>query len=553
MSKGLELPEGWEASTFSELFERLQYGYTAKAQKTSKGPKFLRITDLSEDGIDWSTVPTCSVDPKSLGKYLLSHGDFVFARTGSIEKAARVKNPPVAVFASYLIRGQLQIPEVSSWLEYFILSHQYLLQIDAAGAGTGRSNVNAKKLGKVTLPIPPLAEQRRIVAKLEALEAQRRAAKSKLERLPALLNQYRQSLLAAAFRGDLTAAWREANPATEPASALLDTIRAERRRRWIEAAAEKATARAEARDQKKGRPAWTPEQRTARLAKEHTKATAKYQPPAPVDNTDLPELPEGWVWASVDEMAELITKGASPRWQGFEYISEGVPYVRSQNVLWGKLNATDLVYLEPSFNDLQPRSVLREQDVLLNIVGASIGRAAIASQEVAGGNTNQAVALIRYINSPLWLLFWLLSPLCQRQIHYTKVDVARANLSLSDIASLLVPVAPQDEQDEVKRLLEEGLARIEQLEATVAAQIEQLDVLQQAMLAKVFRGELVPTEAEIARREGRAYEDAAALLARLQHEAKPRPRTRKRRTSQTAPPAPEPLVQANGQTVLPFE
>ena len=152
----------------------------------------------------------------------------------------------------------------------------------------------------MTVPVPPLPEQRRIVARLDAIEAHRRAAKEKLDQLPDLLDRYRQSVLAAAFRGDVTAAWRESHPDTEPASTLLERIRAERRRRWIEDKAQKATDRAQGRDAKKGQ-TWTDADRAARLAKERGKAAKKYQPAPPADAQALGDLPTGWVWTTIDE------------------------------------------------------------------------------------------------------------------------------------------------------------------------------------------------------------------------------------------------------------
>src|SRR5437667_12865005 len=113
------LPNGWATSTFADVFDRLQYGYTTKAVTQEGGPRFLRITDLQERGIDWTSVPGCQIEEADLEKYRLVHGDFVFARTGSIEKACQVKNPPEAVFASYLIRGRLLESKLGPWLDYF--------------------------------------------------------------------------------------------------------------------------------------------------------------------------------------------------------------------------------------------------------------------------------------------------------------------------------------------------------------------------------------------------------------------------------------------------
>ncbi len=105
----------------------------------------------------------------------------------------------------------------------------------------------------------------------------------------------------------------------------------------------------------------------------------------------LPVLPDGWTWTSFDQLTLLITKGSSPRWQGFEYSDSGVVFVRSENVRWGSLDLRDVAHLPVSFNEKEKKSVLRAGDVLLNLVGASIGRAAVATDDVHGGNTNQAV------------------------------------------------------------------------------------------------------------------------------------------------------------------
>src|SRR5438876_770761 len=96
--------KGWVEATVADLVSCLQYGYTASADAALRGPRFLRITDLKNGRINWPSVPGCEIHLEELPKYRLEDGDIVFARTGSIEKAARVHSPPEAVFASYLIR-----------------------------------------------------------------------------------------------------------------------------------------------------------------------------------------------------------------------------------------------------------------------------------------------------------------------------------------------------------------------------------------------------------------------------------------------------------------
>jgi len=177
----------------------------------------------------------------------------------------------------------------------------------------------------------------------------------------------------------------------------------------------------------------------------------------PSKQTEIGEIPESWEVVRLGEIAELITKGSSPNWQGFDYCDSGVLFVRSQNVGPGELLLSEMAYLPEEFNRKERRSILRPGDVLINIVGASIGRAAVADSRLHGANINQAVALVRLTpNSlnPFFLMSFLLSQAGLNQMHRQKKEIARANLSLEDVGSFLVPVPSRIEQDEIATALE---------------------------------------------------------------------------------------------------
>lgn len=145
------------------------------------------------------------------------------------------------------------------------------------------------------------------------------------------------------------------------------------------------------------------------------------------------------------EYADLITKGASPRWQGVEYndSEEGTLFVTSENIREGYIDYSKKKYLPNKINELLPRSVLKRNDVLINIVNASIGRSAIfESDELA--NINQAVALVRVKPGELnvrYLLAFLNSDDALKSFDYMKVGGDKSNLSLKNISDLLIPVA----------------------------------------------------------------------------------------------------------------
>ena len=154
----------------------------------------------------------------------------------------------------------------------------------------------------------------------------------------------------------------------------------------------------------------------------------------------------------LSEYAELITKGASPRWQGVEYSDneEGTLFVTSENVREGFIDYSKRKYLPNEINDILPRSVLKRNDVLINIVNASIGRAAIyESDDLA--NINQAVALVRLKPDSLnlkFLLAFLNSDEAIRAYDYMKVGGDKANLSLKNISDLQIPVADMSVQNQ---------------------------------------------------------------------------------------------------------
>ncbi len=363
--------------------------------------------------------------------------------------------------------------------------HRYLRQESfrrAAAAnmsGTaGQLRVPTDYMKSVELPLPPLVEQRRIVEKIEALFEQSRTARLALDRIPPLLKKFRQSVLAAAFRGDLTRDWREQHPDVEPALELLEHAHADRHHK---------------------------SERSHRGSKCAERKT--------LDTGDLPDLPPTWVWCTLDQCASLITKGESPNWQGYQYVADGVPFVRSENVLWGALDHSRVAKIPNTFHQKLQRSKLKPNDVLINLVGASIGRCAIVPSELSEANINQAVATIRTAGPlyPPYLLHLLLSPTMQEVIQGKKVEVARPNISLGDLRNLIIPLAPTAEQEHIAYRIEQVFAIAAAIEAAVEAARRRVDKVEQSILARAFRGELVPQDPN--------DEPAPILLARACVEA----------------------------------
>lgn len=165
----------------------------------------------------------------------------------------------------------------------------------------------------------------------------------------------------------------------------------------------------------------------------------------PISNTKM--LPT----MKLNDLASLITKGASPTWQGFSYTADETQtlFITSENVREGWIDLSERKYLEDGFNEKQKRSMLKRGDFLINIVGASIGRA-VRYELDCKANINQAVALVR-LNSPKvisdYILYYLNSPKALQMYNAMKSSVARANLSLQDIGNLEILIPDVEEQN----------------------------------------------------------------------------------------------------------
>jgi type I restriction enzyme S subunit len=289
--------------------------------------------------------------------------------------------------------------------------------------------VSITKLKGIIVPLPPLAEQKRIVAKIEELMPyveQYDKAYTEVEELNKKFPEDMQkSILQYAIQGKLVEQREEDGSAEE----LYQQIQEEK----------------------------------ARLIKEGKIKKTKALPEITEDEIPF-DIPDNWKWVRLGSLAELITKGSSPSWQGVKYVNQGLLFVTSENVGIEQLLLDNPKYLEEKFNELQGRSILKKDDILTNIVGASIGRTTIYDRDELA-NINQAVCLIRLINSNMngYIVKYLNSYVAYKIMMNDKVDTARANISLTNISDFVVPLPPLEEQKRIVEKIEELLLYTKQL------------------------------------------------------------------------------------------
>lgn len=194
------LPKGWEFKKLGEV-AKATYGYTESACYNEVGPKFLRITDIQNDGVNWETVPFCKISDFNLEKYTLKNGDIVFARTGATTgKSFLILNPPLSVFASYLIKVHITDKKLTpEYLYLFFQTQAYWDKINAGVSGSAQGGFNATKLADLNVPLPPLPEQKRIVSILDKAFAAIDKAKANAEKNLANAKELFESYLNGVF------------------------------------------------------------------------------------------------------------------------------------------------------------------------------------------------------------------------------------------------------------------------------------------------------------------------------------------------------------------
>lgn len=344
-----------------------------------------------------------------------------------------------------------------------------------AGLDKGdRPRVDYEQIGTFPIKLPPTAEQQRIVAKIDALFARSSRAREALAAIPALIDRYRQAVLAAAFRGDLTADWRASN-SMQDADRHLDNVLQERRTRW--------------------------------QAKQSASRRKAYPQPEQAENFPEIDLPEGWTWASVDQLTTEMQYGTSSK---TNEDASGIPVLRMGNIFRGELQVENLKYLPADHNEF-PTLLLDEGDILFNRTNSPelVGKAAVFKGQLP--RASFASYLIRlktigvlprllsaYINSP-YGRSWIASVVSQQ--------VGQANVNGTKLSRLAVPLMPYEEQVVLDRRISATLTSIDAMEREMFRASALIDRLDQSILDKAFSGRLVPQDP--------ADEPAAQLLERI--------------------------------------
>jgi type I restriction enzyme S subunit len=433
-----ELPRGWEARPVRDLIEDFQPGFASGEKAVDGGVAHLRMNNiglLGELVLDLiRTVPPVLAKER----HHLQRGDVLVCTTNSgklVGKSAYFDLPGRYAFSNHLTRLRPKAGLVngrflrwSLWLEWKRGGFD-----DKCKHWVNQSTLPKDALLGTTIILPPLAEQRRIVAKLEEVLGKVDASRARLAKIPTLLKRFRQSVLAAACSGRLTTDWREDNPTAEPYP--CETIE--------------------------------------------------------VDE----ELPANWRATNLGRLTTLVTSG-SRGWAKY-YAESGSTFIRAQNINSDYLDMDDIAYVRPPAGAEGLRTRVRQHDLLVTITGANVTKSALVEQPIEDAYISQHVALARLndIRLSKFVFQSLICPSHGRkQLLAAAYGQGKPGLNLENIRDVIVHLPPMAEQQEIVRRVEVLFALADKIEARFKRAQARVEQLTTALLAQAFRGELVPQD-----------------------------------------------------------
>lgn len=481
-----ELPKSWVPTTLGQV---VSYADNETTDPADMQPEawLLELEDIERDTgkvLERKTVGECA--PKS-AKNRFHAGDVLYGKLRPyLNKVVRAdqdglcSSEIIAISPGLLDQG---------YLFYSMRSPGFIEYVSSVSHGMRMPRLGTQQAKAAPFALPPLPEQTRIAAKLDELLAQVDTLKARIDGIPALLKRFRQSILAAAVSGRLTEEWRAVNPCAESAEQQVTKVDASK---------------------------------TGKL--KVRKADAAFSP------DQLFAIPEGWSWAENHRLAEdsntsICAGPFGTIFKAKDFRDAGVPIIFLRHVAEGVYKT-----VKPSFMDEAVWKELHQEysvyggELLVTKLGDPPGAACLYPQGIGTAMVTPDVikmSVDERVALPKYLMFFFNSQHCKGLIEKLAFGATRLRIDIAMFKGFPIPLPPREEQTEIVRRVEQLFAFADQLEAKVNEAKTRIDRLTQSILAKAFRGELVPQDEN--------DEPADRLLARIRAERAAAPKAKRGR------------------------
>ena len=473
------LPAGWKWGKVADIYDAVK----TKVDPTSSDiASYIGLEHLSKGGGIESIGSSESL--QSI-KTVFEAGDVLYGKLRPyLNKHAVVDFGGVCSTDILAFRPKSEYP--GQLLNYFLGLPSVIQHANEHSKGINLPRVNAETLLEMEMPIPPTEEANRIVVQLEAIIQKLEVSQERLEKLPVLLKQFRKAVLAAAVTGKLTEAWRAEQPQGKSAEDLLTDIRSERRARWEE------------------------RQHSKMSSKQLTLSDAwkqKYEELGTPDSKDLPELPNGWLWAYGEVVSDFIDPQPSHRTPPAH--EAGIPYIGMGDV--DALNQIDFASARKVHPDVLKEHIERYQlkkgDFFFGKIG-TIGNPILLQAPFTYTLSANVILVQPHGLMAEGYMYWYMSTPFIKE-HFRKFSSATSQAAFGIQKARVIPIAVPSfsEQQEIVRQVNHYFELANQLEARFEQAAAMVEQLPQALLAKAFSGQLVPQDPN--------DEPASALLERL--------------------------------------
>ena len=478
------LPDGWAMTTLGNIARVVRgVSYKKMDARSVSGRELVPVLRATNIGQALNFQDLVYVPDKYVKhEQMLKLGDIVIAASSGsravVGKAAQLRHDWTGSFGAFCFTLRPDRGLIEEYIAWFLQTQDYRNRVSELSAGVNINNLKREHIEETTFPLPPLPEQRRIVAEIEKQFTRLDASVAALKRVQANLKRYRASVLNAACEGRLVPTEadlaRAEGRAYEPADRLLERILAERRARW------------EAQEKRR----------------------RKYKETVAPDTTGLPAVPEGWIWSRIGESFEVYV-GSTPRRARSDFWNGDIPWVSSSEVSFSRIKATREYITE---DGLKNSSVTLHPigTVLLGMIGEGKTRGQVSILDIpACNNQNSAAIRVSEAGLPPEYVFYYLWGQYDATRHIGSGNNQPA-LNKSRVQEILMPLPPLAEQFRIVADVEQRLSVIQQAEAAVKDNLLRAERLRQSILKKAFLGKLVPQDPN--------DEPALVLLERIRAE-----------------------------------